>query len=216
MQRELLAGTRIRRPLALLVSFFLAIAVCTAAGAPAFARRLGQTAPFTRVYNSGVLTLGADQTLQLTIVNNNNLSDPAVPSLPVPESSCSFVAQFLDASGNILQKQQQTLAPGQSVSLTVNGPQTVQSRVDVSSGTESGFGAIIADQCPVSNEIVNTSSNDPVLFPPLTSTSIPSFPEECRQACQKDCAPRCQHAAGCLKFCVDECEDGCKNEFFNP
>src|SRR5271156_4077248 len=118
----------------------------------------------TKIYTSGVLTLGADESLQLTIVNNSNVSDPALPPLSASEVSCTIVARFLDGNGNTLQQQQETLQPGQNFSLSVSGQQMVQAWVDVSPATSfRGFaGAIAADQCVVSTEVLN-NSNVPVL-----------------------------------------------------
>jgi hypothetical protein len=138
-----------------------------------------QSVLFTEIYNSGVLNLGPDQTLQLTIVNNNNVSDPALPNLPASEEVCTVYAEFLDGNGNVLQKQQQTLPPGQNFSFSVNGPQTVQARVDITPGTSSGFASGIADQCVVSTEILNGSSSDAALFPPLFQSLALPPPSQC-------------------------------------
>jgi len=163
-----------------------------------------QTSSFTEIYNSGVLTPGAGETLQLTIVNNNSVDDPALPSLSTSAESCTFIAQFLDGNGNTLQKQQQTLAPGQNFSFSQNGPLTVQARVDISPGTASGFADPIANECVVSDEIVNTSSGDPILFPPLTSSEIKPSSKVCKEGCEDGCKQVCQRTIrrGCYKSCL--------------
>ena len=186
--------------------FSLAAVLFAAIASPAGA----QTTNFTEIYNSGVLTLGADESLRLTIANNNNVSDPAVPTVPAGETSCIVLAQFLDGGGAVLQKEQQTLQPGQNFSLSVSGQQTVQARVDVSPGTSSGFARIIAAQCTVSNEIVNTESSDAARFPPLALSLVSGSPLQCRQQCRSDCSKRCQKTPGCFSLCLSPCQDECE------
>ena len=172
-----------------------------------------QSVLFTEIYNSGVLNLGPDQTLRLTIVNNNNVSDPALPNLPASEEACTVYAQFLDGNGNVLQKQQQTLQPGQNFSFSQSGQQTVQARVDVSPGTVSGFAAALADQCVVSTEILNTSSVDPLLFPPLSRGKIHPPRRDCNKSCDSDC-DSCKdvpaNARVICKVCSTSCRAGCR------
>jgi hypothetical protein len=187
----------------------IAIVLLAAIATPAVA----QNSTVTEIYNSGIVSLGPDETLQLTIVNNNNVPDPALPPVPASAELCSIVAQFLDGSGTTLQKQEQTLQPGQNLSLSVSGQQTVQARVDVSPGTSSGFARAIADQCAVSTEILNTSSNEPVLFPGLRASRVPTSLQECKSQCSKDCSARCKKVAGCRSFCTDACKDDCESEF---
>jgi len=177
-----------------------AVSLLIAIASPARA----QSSAFTQIYNSGVLTLGPDESLQVTIVNNNNVPDPAVPVLSTSDESCAYVARFLDANGNALQTQQQTLAPGQNFSFSQNGPQTVQARVDISPGTASGFADPIANECVVSDEIVNTSSGDPILFPPLTSSEIKPSSKVCKEGCEDGCKQVCQRTIrrGCYKSCL--------------
>jgi len=149
-----------------------------------------KTPSFIEIYNSGVLTLASDEALQLTIANDNNVSDPALPTIPDSQTrSCTFLAQFLDASGNVLQKQQQTLEPGQNFSVSQSGQQTLQARVDLWAETSSGSSRAIADQCVVFNEIVKSSTLEPVLFPPMLRSCVAGSPI----ACQKGCAgnPTC-------------------------
>jgi hypothetical protein len=165
---------------------------------------------FTEIYNSGVLTLGVGQSLQLTIVNNNNVADPALPNLPTSEESCTFVAQFLGANGNTLQKQQQTLTPGQSFSIVQSGQSTLQARVDVSPGTTSGFASGIASQCVVSTEILNGSSSDPVLFAPLFRSVSPQSPNDCQSKCFNDCAYLCRPIVGGVRRACGQCREKCE------
>ena len=182
----------------------------------AFASSAWAQSVLTEIYNSGVITLGADESLQLTIVNNNNVSDPALPNLSSAAESCTFVAQFLDANANPLQKQQQTLQPGQSFSFTQSGETNVQARVDVSPGTSSGFGEGISSQCVVTSAVVKTSSADLVLFAPLSRSDIPPSSGDCKQACFNDCAYLCRpvptpsgvraECGKCRKACEAECK----------
>jgi len=182
----------------------------------AFASSASAQSVLTEIYNSGVLTLGTDESLQLTIVNNNNVSDPALPNLSNSAESCAFVAQFLDANGNTLQKQQQTLQPGQNFSFSQSGQTTVQARVDVSPGTSSGFGEGISSQCVVTSAVVNTSAADVVLFAPLSRTDIPPSSGDCKNACFNDCAYLCRpvptpsgvraECGKCRKACEAECK----------
>jgi hypothetical protein len=191
------------------LAMVLSAAIASLAGAQS--STFGKT--YTKIYNSGVLSLGADESLQLTIVNNNNVSDPALLTLPASEESCTFVARFLDGNGNTLQEQQQTLQPGQNFSFSVSGQKTVQARVDVSPGTSSGFAGEIADQCVVSSEILN-SSNDPVLFPPPVNTlDLQVAPAACIDACRVDCRTACSRGdiQGC-SFCMDACIDRCPKD----
>ena len=173
-----------------------------------------QTSSFTEIYNSGVLTPGAGETLQLTIVNNNSVDDPALPSLSTSAESCTFIAQFLDGNGNTLQKQQQTLAPGQNFSFSITGHQTVQARVDLSPGTSSGLAGLIADQCVVSTEILNTSSNEPMLFPPVGRIRLGASLGQCKSQCKTDCRSRCGKNPACFDFCVEPCIDACVSDTF--
>ena len=186
----------------IVLTIALAIALPSLAGA--------QTASFTEIYNSGLLALGTGETLQLTIANNNNVPDPAIPALPASEESCTFVAQFLDANASPLQKQQQTLQPGQNFSFSVSGPQTVQARVDVSPGTSSGFADLIAAQCPVSTEIMNSSSGDPVQFPLLSGIGLPTEPRLCRSNCAIDCRASANDDKGRFQRCLNSCYARCK------
>ena len=170
-----------------------------------------QTTTFTKIYNSGILTLGADESLQLTIVNNNNVADPALPDLPASEETCAYIAQFLDGNGNPLQKQQQTLQPGQNFSFSLSGPQTVQARVDITPGTSSGFAGGIADQCVVSTEILNGSSADAALFPPLfQSLAIPPL-SRCEINCIRDCKIICSFGKKPADFCTG-CKKSCRSK----
>ena len=186
---------------------FVIFAIFLWAGMAAPAR--AQTPGFTEIYNSGLLNLGPDETLQLTIVNNNNVSDPALPTLPTSEESCAFVAQFLDANGNVLQKQQQTLQPGQNFSFSQSGQSSVQARVDITPGTASGFARPIADQCVVSDQILNTSSADADLFAPLSRTELRAGVDQCRRRfCEDDCKLSCRTRRcenNCMSFCARLC-----------
>ena len=165
-----------------------------------------QSVLFTEIYNSGVLTLGPDESLQLTIVNNNNVSDPALPTASTSVESCTVVAQFLDGNGNTLQKQQQTLQPGQSLALSQSGQSTIQARVDVSPGTASGFARAIADQCVVSDEILSTSSPDAVVMAPLTQTRT----KEDKKTCVSDCAKFCRDNPEIPRYlCLTTCKPNC-------
>ena len=188
----------------------LMLASLAAIASPAYA----QSSNFTEIYNSGLVTLGADETLQLTIVNNNNVADPALPNLSASAESCAFVAQFLDSSGNTLQKQQNTLQPGQNFSFSIGGHQTVQARINVSPGTASGFAAPIADQCAVSTEILNTSSNEPMLFPPVGRIRLGASLGQCKSQCKTDCRSRCGKNPACFDFCVEPCIDACVSDTF--
>ena len=193
--------------LALNCAWRIALAIALLITFPSFAR--AQTTNFTAIYNSGLLTLGPDETLRLTIVNDNNISDPALRNLPASAESCTVVAQFLDGNGSALQREQQTLQPGQNVSFSINGQQTVQARVDVSPGTNNGFAVRIAGQCVVSNEILNTASNDAVLIPPLSSSLVTGDRAKCRRACEPFCRPLCVSDLDCVSLCTAECKAGC-------
>ena len=192
-----------RHPLSYWALVTLTILLGTVTAGPARA----QTPGFTEIYNSGVLTLGPDQSLQLTIVNNNNVPDPALPDASAAVESCTVVAQFLDGNGNTLQKQQQqTLQPGQNLSLSQGGQSTIQARVDVSPGTASGFARAIADQCVVSDEILKTSSTDPVLFAPLAKTHAQEGKKECISDCLKFCG---EHRQIPTFLCLTTCKPNC-------
>ena len=205
LQQNSPAGSLTPHPLASWKFVTLAIVLWAGIAAPARA----QTPGLTEIYNSGLLNLGPDQSLRLTIVNINNVSDPALPELPTSEESCAFVAQFLDANGNTLQKQQQTLQPGQNFSFSQSGQATVQARVDISPGTSSGFGKLIADQCVVSDQILNTSSADADLFAPLSRTVLGAGVDQCRRKfCEDDCKLSCRSRRceeNCLSFCARLC-----------
>ena len=186
----------------------IAIALLVGMASPARAQSPG----FTEIYNSGLLTLGSDETLKVTIVNNNNVDDPAVPALTASAEACTFVAQLLDANASPLQKQQQTLQPGQNFSFSINGPQTVQARVDISPGTSSGFADLIAGQCVVSDEILNTASNDAVRVPPLSTSQVKEGELHCISGCGLDCSFRCRATKPhnpCIKACVEACGGRC-------
>jgi hypothetical protein len=190
------------------VRFSLSLVLLLALVSPARA----QFRSFIEIYNSGVLTLGADQTLLVTIVNDNNVADPALPALSAPDEACSIVAQFLDGKGNVLQKQQQTLQPGQSVSFRQSGQQTVQARVDISPGTASGFASTIAGQCVVSDEILDGSSGDPILFPPLLNSRVEPPPDVCKPGCRDACFNTCHSRGGdrdCFGKCIEICGRRC-------
>ena len=169
-----------------------------------------QSVLLTEIYNSGVLNLGSNQTLQMTIVNNNNVSDPALPNLPASEEACTVYAQFLDGNGNVLQKQQQTLQPGQNFSISQSGQQTVQARVDVSPGTASGFAAALADQCVVSTEILNSSSAAD-LFAPLSRSTSPPPEKDCRRSCARDCAYLCKPIPTGVRRACEQCNQNCES-----
>ena len=205
LQRNSPATALSRYPLIRGAFIALAILLCAGTGARANAQATG----FTEIYSSGLLTLGPDESLQLTIVNNNNVSDPALPTLPTSEESCAFVAQFLDANGNVLQKQQQTLQPGQNFSFSQGGQSSVQARVDITPGTASGFARPIADQCVVSDQILNTSSADADLFAPLSRTELRAGVDQCRRRfCEDDCKLSCRTRRcenNCVSFCARLC-----------
>jgi len=179
----------------------MALALIAACASPVGA----QSSNFTEIYNSGLLTLGPDETLQLNLVNNNNVSDPALPDLPPSRETCVYLAQFLDGTGNVLQKQQQTLQPGQNFSLSVSGQSPVQARVDLSPGTTSGFAPLVADQCVVSDAILKPPSNDPVLFPPLFRTLGAGVDPCSRAVCKSGCEPDCR-----TRQCLEKCDAFCK------
>ena len=170
-----------------------------------------QTTGYTEIYNSGVLTLGSDESLRVTIVNNNNVSDPALPNLPASEEACACVALFLDGNGNVLQKEEQTLQPGQNFSFTQSGQPTVQARVDISPGTSSGFAAGVAHQCVVSTEIVNTASDDLLLFAPLSRSVSPSPENICERSCARDCAYLCRPIPSGVRRACGQCNRDCRS-----
>ena len=184
----------------------LAVLWFAALASPASAQMTG----FTKIYNTGLLPAGSDEVSQqvvVSFVNNNNVPDPALPSLAASEEACTCVAQFLDANGNTLQKQRQTLQPGQNFSFSMGMNQAVQARVDISPGTTSGFAPIVTDQCAVSAEILDTSLNEPVAFPPLSSTRVAGPLGTCEDGCVQNCALRSKHDRGA---CLDLCRRGCR------
>ena len=192
--------------------FAFGIAFSVAIASPAAA----QSANYTRIVTTGLLSAGSDevsaQVARLFISNINNVPDPALPPLAASEESCTCVAQFLDGNGNTLQKQQLTLQPGENFSISIGMNQAVQGRVDISPGTASGFGGLIADQCVVSSEIMD-ASNDPVLFPPLNSTRVLGASSTCQSGCLADCSDICKRGtsdrASCLNICRQSCRLGC-------
>jgi hypothetical protein len=167
---------------------------------------------FTQFDNSGLLTLGRDESLQVTIVNNNGVSDPALPTLDPSDEVCEIVVQFLDGSGNVLQKQEQTLKPGENFSLSQGGQQTVQARVDVSVGSQSGFAPGIVEECVVSDEVLKTSTADPVLFAPMSKSTTLRSPDRCAGDCSHQCKSACSRSGAtrqCLRSCLTECKQRC-------